>query len=218
MFWLALAGMGSSALGKQQGMEATVEGAETQAAIERMSREAQQRRFDRDVEYQKPFFEAGEKAVEPYAKAVKGEFDITQSPLYKMQKEMVMGELEGAPEGVRADALERLGAREGEMAKGRLLDLQKIGLGSAASAGQTALSFGSAFGRSLQQGQGALAQGALSGAQQQQNIWTGVMEDVSGYPAYQAQQQYLNRPPSMDAQATLPGGKESAFTNYELMY
>lgn len=216
-FWLALAGMGVDAIGKQQGVAATVEGAEAQAGIEKLSREAQERRFQRDIEYQKPFFEAGEKAVEPYAQAVKGEFDITQSPLYKMQKEMVMGELEGAPEGVRADALERLGAREGEMAKGRLLDLQKIGLGSAASAGQTALSFGTAFGQSMQRGQGALAQGVLAGAQGEQNIWTGVMEDVSGYPAYRAQQPRLQSM-DMNAQAKLPGGGTSAFTNYDLMY
>ena len=193
-FWLALAGMGVSAVGKAQGVAATVEGAEAQAGIERLSRDAQQRRFDRDIKYQEPFFEAGEKAVKPYAEAGKGEFDITQSPLYKMQKDMIMGELVGAPEGVRADALERLGAREGEMAKGRLLDIQKIGLGSAESAGQTALSFGTAFGQSLQRGGSALAQGTMSGSAQEQNMWTSAMEGLSSYPAYRKQQQYLDKP------------------------
>lgn len=218
-FWLALAGMAMTAVGKQQGVAATVEGAEAQANIEALGREAVERRFKRDIEYQEPFFKAGEEAAEPYAEAVKGRFDVTKSPLYKMQKEMIMGELEGAPEGVKADALERLGAREGEMAKGRLLDLQKIGLGAAGSAGQTALSFGTAYSRSMQAGQGALAQGTLGGAMQQQNLWTSAMEGLSSYPAYAKQQSYFKgQPASMGAQAQLPSGQSSAFTNYELTY
>ena len=183
-----------SAYGQRQATKATKKGAAEQKRMEVAGQEAQKRRYARDIKYQEPFFEAGEKAIKPYAAALKGEFDITQSPLYKMQKDMIMGELGGAPEGVRADALERLGAREGEMAKGRLLDLQKIGLGSAASAGQTALSFGSAFGQSLQRGGSALAQGEISSSMQEQNIWVGAMESLSGYPAYRKQQQYLDNP------------------------
>lgn len=215
-FWLALAGMGMNAIGKQQGLEGTVEGAQTQANIEGLSRAAQKRRFDRDIKYQEPFFKAGEKAVPEYAKAVKNEFDITQSPLYKMQKEMIMGELEDAPEGVRTSALERLGAREGEMAKGRLLDLQKIGLGSAGSAGQTALSFGSAFSQSLQRGGTALAQGTLSSSMQRQNMWTDAMEEVSGYPAYRTQQNYLDNDRERRSRPIPP--RNSTFTDYDLQY
>jgi hypothetical protein len=68
--------------------------------------------------------------------------------------------------------------------------MQKIGLGMAGSAGQTALSFGNAMSQSISAGGGALAQGALTGSQQRQSAWMGALEGLSGYPAYAKQQQY----------------------------
>lgn len=191
----AIAGMGMTAAGKQQGLENTVEGAETRAEIEGLSRKAQDRRFQRDIKYQEPFYAAGERAAGKYKEAIKNRLDVTKSPLYTMQKEMILGELgEDAPEGLKEDALSRLEAIEGEKVKGRLLDLQKIGLGSAASAGRTALSFGAAFGTSMQRGAGTLAEGMATRASGRENIWSGVMQDISGYPAYREQARYADEP------------------------
>jgi hypothetical protein len=183
--------MGAQAIGGANAAAATVEGAQAQAGIEKLSREAQKRRFERDIKEQEPFMEAGKKAIPLYQQAVEGKFDVTQSPMYKMQAQMIQDELQDAPEFVRQEAMQGLGVREGELAKGRLLDMQKIGLGMAGSAGRTATSFGNAMSQSLMAGGGALAQGQLSGAMQQQNTWMGAMEQLSGLPAYASQQNYM---------------------------
>jgi len=196
-FWFAIAGAAlsaaSSASAGAAGRAATLEGAETEASIQAMSRAVQARRFKRDIAEQKPFMAEGKKALPLYEQAVEGTFDVTQTPMYKMQAQMIGDELQDAPEFVRNEAMRGLGVREGELAKGRLLDMQKVGLGMAGSAGQTALSFGNEMSSSLMRGGGALAQGNLMGSMQQQNAWMSASEGLSGLPAYLSQQGYLSR-------------------------
>ena len=216
--WAAIIGVAAQAAGGMAAREATLSGAATQSATEAQAREALERSYQIEKKTHEPFRKVGEKAVPLYEQAVRGEFDVTQSPMYKMQADMISSELANSPEYVRNEAMQSLGVREGEMAKGRLMDQMKIGVGEAGSAGRSAISFGNAMTKSLQSGYGALAQGQLTGAMQQQNAWMGAMEQLSGIPAYMEQQSYFNKPTNMNAQAKLPGGKTSSFTNYELMY
>ena len=217
-FWMALAGMGASAIGGVQASASTLAGAKAQANIEAMNRAAQQKRFETDIKRQEPFFQKGEEAVPLYQQAVAGKFDVTQSPMYKMQAQMINDELQDAPQFVRDEAMQGLDVREGEAVKGRLLDMQQIGLGMSQSAGQSSLNFGNVMAQSIQRGMGALAQGQLTSDMQQQNTWMTAAESLSGIPAYMSQQNYMNKPVDMNAQAKLPGGKTSVFTNYDLTY
>lgn len=190
-WWLALASAGANAAGQGAAAASTIAGAKAQANIEAMNRAAQKRRFDKDIERQEPFFQAGEDAIPLYQQAVEGTLDVTQSPMYKMQAQMIGDELQDAPEFVREEAMRGLGVREGEASKGRLLGLQQIGLGMSQSAGSAALNFGTAMSNSLMKGGGALAQGQLTSGMQQQNAWMGAMESLSGLPAYNSQQNFM---------------------------
>jgi len=218
--WQAIIGVGMSAAAGAAARSATLSGAAAQNVTEEQARKALTRRYLIEKKTHEPFREVGEKAVPLYEQAVRGEFDVTQSPMYKMQAQMIQDEMQDAPAFVRDEAMRGLGVREGEMAKSRLMDQMKIGVGEAGSAGRSAISFGNAMTQSMQRGYGALAQGQLTANMQQQNTWMGAMESLSGLPAAREYSSY-NSPfggQDMNAQAKLPGGKTSSFTNYDLMY
>lgn len=189
MIWMALAGMAasvaSSSAGAAAASAASIESAQASADIERMNRNFQRSRFEQELELQKPFYEAGKKALPLYKQAINNTLDITTLPLYKMQKGMIEGSFDkNTPDYIKENAMKQLGAQEGELAKTRLADVQQIGLGQAGAAGQSNINYGTAVANSLMRGSNALAQGQLNSSMIQQNAWTKAAEDISGLPAY----------------------------------
>ncbi|MCP3924491.1 MAG: hypothetical protein GY714_18110 [Desulfobacterales bacterium] len=186
-FWAAIpmiASTGSGIAGQKAAQDAAISGAESSARIEQMNREYQQKVFDKNIEAQKPFYEAGKTAIDPYARAVRGEGNAMSSGLAQMQKGLLAKDTASMSDYVKNLTSGRLEAEEGEKYKGRLLDLQQIGLGVSGSAGRTASNLGTSLAQSYaREGQTELAarmgeQTALS------NMWTQTMDTLSGLPAY----------------------------------
>jgi len=182
----ALLGMGASAAGAEASREGTVEGAKSQARIEAMKRAYAMKRFEEDLEMQKPFYEAGLQAGVKYGDAIKNRLDPTKSGAYQFQKGLMEKDLKGAPEYVREGALSRLGAMEGEKQKSRLMDLQQIGLGASAQAGTSGLNLGNVLAQSYGISGGAMAQGTQSGYDQRQSMYNVAASQLSGLPSYMA--------------------------------
>lgn len=200
------ASMGASMYGEYQMGEKVEEAGATQARIEAMNRQYQQKLFEEDITRQQPFYKAGAKALPEYEKAVTGEFDPTKSGLYKMQAELMEPGLEGAPEYVREEAFERLGAEEQQKAKPRLLDLMQIGLGAAGSAGRTSVNLGSALARSYGTSSQALQKTGQAASEIRQSMWGRAADEISGLPAYFASRTPSKAPNTSYDRSSRPGG------------
>lgn len=169
--------------------EGTREGEAKQAALEKLNRDYAQKIFDEDIERQKPFYDAGIKAGVQYSDAITNKLDPTQSGAYKTQLGLISPELEGAPEYVREEAIQRLGAIEGEKQKGRLLDLQQIGMGAAGAAGTSGMNLGNVLAQSFGRTSGAgfqTAQNLQTVGEQRQSAFNVAASQLSGLPAYLA--------------------------------
>jgi hypothetical protein len=216
MIWLALAGMAASAASSQAGAAAasaaSIESAQASAEIESMNRAFQRSQFEKELARQKPFYEAGKAALPLYQQAINNTLDVTKLPLYKMQKGMIEKSFDAnTPEYIKENAMQQLGAQEGELAKTRLADVQQIGLGQAGAAGQSQVNLGTTLANSLMRGGNALAQGQLSAAMNQQNAWTKAANDISGLPAYMAS---INRGPSSAPQWQYSAGSPTSVAPY----
>lgn len=186
-FWAAIpmvASMASSALGGQQSIESTEAGAKSSARIAQLNREYQTRVFEKNIEMQKPFYEAGLEAVDPYSKAISGKGDAMSSGLAKMQKKMISEDTGSMSDYVKNKSMGRLEAEEGEKYKGRLMDLQQIGLGASGSAGQSAVNLGSSLAGSYAQEGGTNIAASMNKQTSLSNMWTQTMDQLSGLPAY----------------------------------
>jgi hypothetical protein len=186
-FWAAIpmiASMGAQAMGKESARASTIEGAKSQAKIEAMKREYMQKIFTEDIDRLKPFYEAGTAAGIKYGDAIRNKLDPTQTGTYKQISSMISPDLEGAPEYVKERAFERLGAMEGERQKTRLMDLQQIGMGSAASAGTAGLNLGSMLAQSYGLSGNVMARGMQSGENQRQSMYNVAASQMSGLPSY----------------------------------
>lgn len=179
-----IAGMASSYMGSQQVAASTIEGAQSQANMEKMSREYATKTFEEDIERQKPFYDAGVKAGVKYNDAITNKLDPTKSGAYKMQMGLISPDLKDAPEYVREGAFEKLGAIEGEKQKSRLLDLQQIGLGAAGSSGQSSLNLGTMLAQSYGLSGNVTAGANQSASEQKQSMWNTAASQLSGLPAY----------------------------------
>jgi len=183
--YLALgASIGMGVAGQYQQNKAIGEGAASTAKIEDMNRAFQEQVFKRNMELQKPFYEAGKAAIEPYAEAIKNKRDPMLSGLAQFQKGQLEKSLSGAPEYIKKMALDRLSAEEGERSKSRLLDLQRIGLGASGSAGQSAVNLGGALAQSYGVSGAANANSIMEQNRVRQNMWGQTLDTLSGLPAY----------------------------------
>jgi len=178
------------------------------ANIEAQNRAYQQKLFEEDIARSQPFYKAGIKALPEYEKAVEGDFDPTKTGLYEMQAELMEPGLEGAPEYVREEAMERLGAEEEQKAKPRLLDLMQIGMGAAGSAGRTSVNLGTALARSYGTSSQALQKTDKVASDIRQSMWGRAADEISGLPAYFASKPSANKTTATPYDRTsTPGGR-----------
>lgn len=211
--YLALgASIGMGALGQHQANKAIKEGAASTARMEDMNRKFQEEVFRKNIEMQKPFYEAGKAAIQPYQDAILNKSNPMASGLAQFQKGQLGKSLSGAPEYVKKMAMDRLTAEEGEREKARLLDLQRIGLGASGSAGQSAANLGGALAQSYGVS-GRAEAGAIMGDQMaKQNMWVQALDTLSGLPAYLSSTQ---RPKAQPDLSQLPKNLNYGANNWE---
>lgn len=176
--------VGTQVLGGKTATDAAVEGAESQASMEQANREFQHKTFNEMIEKQKPFIEAGREAVPLYAEAVRGRGEPMTGGLAQMQKRLLEEDTGSMTGHIRKITQQRLEAEEGERYKGRLMDMQKIGLGSSASAGQSAVNLGGALAGSYAREGNIMAQSRVSEAIGKQNLWLETAQSLSGLPSF----------------------------------
>lgn len=193
MAFAAVAGLiGSVGLGAaagEAGRAGTVAGVESQVKQERLGREFQTEQFEKALERQQPFLEAGQEASPLLAMAIRNELETSNLPAVEIQKGLVAAGLGGeAPAFVTERAGRGIEAIEAENQKSRLLDLVQIGLGAAGAASGTRANIGTTTAQSLGR-IGNIGAGALqSAATQRQNIATTATERFGGLPAFLASQ------------------------------
>jgi hypothetical protein len=207
-----IASMGAQAMGAETARVSTVEGAKSQARIEAMKREYMTKMFDEDIERLKPFYEAGKSAGVMYGDAVRNKLDPTKTGTYQQISKMISPELEGAPEYVKEEAFERLGAMEQQRQKSRLMDIQQIGLGSAGSAGTSGMNLGRTLAQSYGLSGGVMAQGAQSGAEQRQSMYNVAATQLGGMPSYFASGRQTPQQPQQNV--GIPLGASSRYGGY----
>lgn len=186
-FWAAIpmiASMGAQAMGTLSGAEATIEGAEASANIEKLKRDYATKVFDEDIDRLKPFYDAGVQAGVKYGDAITNRLDPTKSGAYQAKLGLISEDLAGQPEYVREGAIEKLGAIEGEKQKGRLMDLQQIGLGAAGSAGTSRLNLGNILAQSYGLTGMTEAGAKQYGGEERQSAWNVAASQISGLPSY----------------------------------
>lgn len=189
MSWIPMvAGMGASALGSQQAAASTIEGAETQAGIEALNRQYQRKLFDEQVAAQQPYMEAGY-AAQPYLEEYRteGGRDLSQNALFQNQDRLGREGLAVSGHNLPAtqNYFSRLQNATGQdPAYQRLLDLQRIGLGSAEQAGTYAQQQGNALAQSYGTAANALMRGEGSAAAQRGSMYRDVAGQVGSIPAY----------------------------------
>jgi hypothetical protein len=206
-----LLSMGSQVAAGEAGRASTVEGAKSQAAIEEKSRAYALQMFEEDIEQQRPFYEAGQAAGVQYGAAVANRLDPTTSGAYQLQKGLIDEDLKDAPSYVSAGAYSQLGAVEGEKQKSRLMDMQQIGMGSAASAGSAGLNLGTMLANSYGLSGNVMAGGMQSSANQRQSSFNVAGSQLSGIPAYV--EAGRNPPPASYSGPGYQGGMSSYTQN-----
>jgi len=201
------ASMGVDMYSQSQMADKVEDAGAIQANIEAQDRAYQQKIFEENITRQQPFYKAGVKALPEYEKAVVGDFDPTKTGLYKMQAELMEPGLKDAPEYVREEAFQRLGAEEEQKAKPRLLDLMQIGLGAAGSAGRTSVNLGSALAKSYGTASQAQQRTDQAASEIRQSMWGRAADEISGLPAYFASRPTANKTASTPYDRTSrPGG------------
>jgi hypothetical protein len=189
MAWIAaVGGMGANAVGAEQGRAATVEGAKSQAAIEKLNRDYQRKIFDENIAQSQPYYDAGLKA-QPILDQFRtqGRVDLSNNPLYQMQQRYGQEGLDMAG-GVRDAGRNYLNnamyVSNQEPTYQRALDLQRVGLGAAGEAGNQQMQLGNALASSYQRGSNAMMQGTADSANQRQSMFSNLAGQVGSMPAY----------------------------------
>lgn len=195
-----IAGMAGQAAGGLQSSADTIEGAQTQAAIEAISREFGKEIFEQDLERQAPYYEAGTEKGLPLMLQLlqQGGMDQEQlqnMPLYNMQMSAGMQGLEqaGASNPFSQNYFtQSLGAAENNAIPSRLRDLLQFGLGSSESAGQGAQNYATTQAESLLTGGNVLAQGAARGNQIRRGMYDELSGQIGNIPSYMYRTRKLN--------------------------
>lgn len=191
--------------GAETARATTLEGAKTQADIERQSREAQTRQFEKQIERQQPLLDVGNLALPQFIEALSNRGDASGLPATQIQSDLISQFLgDQAPEFVKERALGDLGAVEAERNKGRLADLVSSALGGAMTSAGQRVDLGSTVGRSIAQEGNILGQGLQQSAIQRANTQNQAVQGLAGLPAYYAAQK--NNVPSAGATMGTAGG------------
>lgn len=172
--------------GESRAAEAEEAGVRQQLETEALNREFQRRQFERQLERQQPFLEAGTLALPEFIQAIQNRpvTDVAGLPATGIQAGLITEALgPQAPAFVTEGALADLSAIEAERQKGRLADLVNIGLGGVGSAAGSRVNLGTTLGSSLA-GSGALqAQGLQQAAASRENRRNQLIQGLAGLPA-----------------------------------
>jgi hypothetical protein len=184
----AVLGIGAQAAGQESARETTVAGAESRAKIDEMGREAAQREFQRQIERQQPYLDAGVSSLPEFIRAIENKADVSELPATRIQSSLISEFLGSeSPEYIKDKAIVNLNAVEAEKNKGRLADLINIGLGGTASAAGSRVDLGSTASNISNIGN-ITAQGLSDAAKMRQDTVSGITGGLSGLPAYIAAQ------------------------------
>jgi hypothetical protein len=186
---VGLGSIGAGAVGQQQAQAGSIEGAKTQAGIERLGRAASKEEFDKQIVRQQPFIDVGTRAIDPLTQAISNRGDVSGLPATQIQSDLISDFLgPQAPGFVTEDVLANLEATELERNKGRLSDLVNIGLGGVGSSAGSRINLGTTLGSSLL-GSGNLAGQSLQDAAiGRQNTANQLTTSLGGLPAFIAGQ------------------------------
>lgn len=195
----ALVGAGANLVGGIASADAAKEAAQTQAAAADRATELQREMYNKFLEMNKPYYEAGVNAL---GKITRGE--VETEPGYGFR----LGE------GMKA--LERLQASRGNLLSGgaikggqryaqdvasgeygnaynRLANLAGLGQTASSQAGTMGQNYATAAGNLGLQGANALTQGRIGRTSSYTNALMGVGQALAGYGAQQQQNDYMNR-------------------------
>lgn len=195
----ALVGAGANLVGGIASADAAKEAAQTQAAAADRATELQREMYNKFLEMNKPYYEAGVNAL---GKITRGE--VQTEPGYGFR----LGE------GMKA--LERLQASRGSLLSGgaikggqryaqdvasgeygnaynRLANLAGLGQTASSQAGTMGQNYATAAGNLGLQGANALTQGRIGRTSSYTNALMGVGQALAGYGAQQQQNDYMNR-------------------------
>jgi hypothetical protein len=195
----ALVGAGANLVGGIASADAAKEAAQTQAAAADRATELQREMYNKFLEMNKPYYEAGVNAL---GKITRGE--VQTEPGYGFR----LGE------GMKA--LERLQASRGSLLSGgaikggqryaqdvasgeygnaynRLANLAGLGQTASSQAGTMGQNYAAAAGNLGLQGANALTQGRIGRTSSYTNALMGVGQALAGYGAQQQQNDYMNR-------------------------
>jgi hypothetical protein len=148
--------------------------ANTQAAASAASIASQEKMFDRSIELQEPFRQAGMEALPSLSALSRG--DITKTPQFLLQQQEGTEAIDkaaaarggfGSTSTVRSigEFNRRLLGSESDKQYGRLLDLVNIGRGAATNQGSAAMATGAGISQTQSQAGTNLANLQFSGAQ-----------------------------------------------------
>lgn len=177
-------GIGAQAGASRAARKTSEAGAKTQAEIEKLQREASKRQFDKRLERQKPYLEAGTEALPEFIDAVSNRGEVSDLPATRIQGDLISEFLgDQAPAFIRDRANTNLEAVETERNKGRLADLVSVGLGGAMSSAGAGVDLGTSLSRSLAQ-EGNIRGSALqNNAISRQNTINQTVGQLAGLPA-----------------------------------
>lgn len=181
-----LAGLYTQYAGGEAARATTEAGAQSQAEIEGLRREAAQKEFERQIGRQQPFLDVGGEALPEFISAVSGRGgDVAGLPATQIQGDLIAEFLgDQAPEFIKERAMTNLGAIETEKRKGRLADLVSAGLGGALSTAGSGVDLGTTLSRSLAREGGIRGQALQESATARQNLINQAVGQLSGLPAF----------------------------------
>lgn len=198
----SIGSIGASGLGGMQQNKSQLQAAQTQAEIERMSRDFSRRQFQKQIDRQQPFVDVGTQSLPALIESISNRGDVSTLPATQTQGALISGFLgENAPGAITENALANLEAIEAEKNKGRLQNLVDVGLGGTGQTIGSRLNLGSTLGQSLASEGNILSNALQQSATNRQNIANQMGSQIGGLPALiatmrggQQSQQQLNQP------------------------
>jgi len=181
------AGLGAQAAGGAAAGAATEQGAETQAAIEKLNQAYRKKIFDEQMARLMPYQQAGVNQGLPLlSQYLSGNVDLSSMPLYNMQK--TAGETGLKQQGMANPFVmnyfnEGLNAAENQAGRGRFSDLLQLSLGASQNAGQGAQNYANALSNSFVNTGNSLSSGTMNANNIRQSAYGDIAGTVGGIPA-----------------------------------
>ena len=199
----ALVGTGLGLMGNKAQASATLKGTASAIKMEKMQQDFMTKSFEKDLERQDPFIKLGEQGVKAYNykmginKPNTGQLldarlmdrrGFGEGGIAKLKRRLLEDDTEGMSKYAQETTMGGMEAGESEANMGRLMDLQKIGLGAAGTAGQSSQALGQTVASSQMRAGNLGAMGAQYGQGARQDMWLQTADAISGLPALFASQ------------------------------